>query len=33
VVDVFRIAGGLIVEHWDVREDVPETTASGNPVA
>ncbi|MFB4300548.1 nuclear transport factor 2 family protein [Actinomadura sp. NTSP31] len=33
VIDVFRIADGLIAEHWDVREDVPEATASGNPVA
>ncbi|GAA4633043.1 hypothetical protein GCM10023196_069000 [Actinoallomurus vinaceus] len=32
VIDVFRVADGLIVEHWDLREDVPETTASGNPV-
>ncbi|MGI5491415.1 nuclear transport factor 2 family protein [Microtetraspora malaysiensis] len=32
VVDVFRIANGLIAEHWDLREDVPETTASGNDI-
>ena len=32
VVDVFRIADGLIAEHWDVREDVPETTTSGNDI-
>ncbi|MGW2477811.1 nuclear transport factor 2 family protein [Streptomyces sp. NPDC001665] len=31
VVDVFRIADGVIVEHWDLREDVPESTASGRP--
>jgi predicted SnoaL-like aldol condensation-catalyzing enzyme len=31
VVDVFRIADGLIAEHWDVKEDVPESTASGHP--
>ncbi len=27
VVDIFRVEGGLIVEHWDVLQDVPE-----NPV-
>ncbi|WP_328307785.1 nuclear transport factor 2 family protein [Streptomyces sp. NBC_00442] len=32
VVDVFRIDDGRIVEHWDVREDVPETTVSGHDV-
>ncbi|MGH3375657.1 MAG: nuclear transport factor 2 family protein [Actinoallomurus sp.] len=32
VVDVFRIADGLIAEHWDLREDVPETTTSGNDI-
>ncbi|MEU5385059.1 MULTISPECIES: nuclear transport factor 2 family protein [Kitasatospora] len=32
VVDVFRIADGLIAEHWDVKENVPETTASGHPI-
>ncbi|WP_433444907.1 nuclear transport factor 2 family protein [Nonomuraea sp. CA-141351] len=32
VVDVFRIADGLIAEHWDLREDVPETTVSGNEI-
>ncbi|WP_326821161.1 nuclear transport factor 2 family protein [Streptosporangium sp. NBC_01756] len=32
VVDVFRIADGLIAEHWDLREDVPESTVSGNPI-
>ncbi|WP_035849396.1 nuclear transport factor 2 family protein [Kitasatospora azatica] len=32
VVDVFRIENGLIVEHWDVSEQVPEATASGRPV-
>ncbi|MEO3876305.1 nuclear transport factor 2 family protein [Nonomuraea sp. B12E4] len=32
VVDVFRIADDLIAEHWDLREDVPESTVSGNPI-
>ncbi|MFD0264334.1 nuclear transport factor 2 family protein [Kitasatospora indigofera] len=32
VIDVFRIADGLIAEHWDLDEAVPESTASGRPV-
>ncbi|WP_433245488.1 nuclear transport factor 2 family protein [Streptosporangium sp. CA-135522] len=32
VVDVFRVAEGLIAEHWDVKENVPETTAGGHPI-
>jgi predicted SnoaL-like aldol condensation-catalyzing enzyme len=31
VIDVFRIADGIIAEHWDLNEAVPETTASGRP--
>jgi predicted SnoaL-like aldol condensation-catalyzing enzyme len=27
--DFFKLADGKIVEHWDVRQDIPETTASG----
>lgn len=30
VVDIFRIGGGAIVEHWDVVQALPESTASGN---
>ncbi len=30
VVDIFRIQNGMIAEHWDVLQDVPETTVSGN---
>ena len=29
-VDIFRVVDGRIVEHWDVLQTVPETTASGN---
>ena len=29
-VDIFRVKNGKIVEHWDVTQDVPEKTASGN---
>lgn len=30
VVDIFRIVEGRIVEHWDVKEPVPETSANGH---
>jgi predicted SnoaL-like aldol condensation-catalyzing enzyme len=30
IVDIFRVEGGKIVEHWDVSQEVPATTASGN---
>ncbi|MEM9360724.1 MAG: nuclear transport factor 2 family protein [Pseudomonadota bacterium] len=30
VVDIFRVEDGLIVEHWDVVQEIPEQTASGN---
>ena len=31
-VDLFRIENGKIAEHWDVNQDVPLKTASGNNV-
>jgi predicted SnoaL-like aldol condensation-catalyzing enzyme len=30
VVDVYRIENGLIAEHWDVLQPVPETAANTN---
>lgn len=31
-VDIFRITNGKVSEHWDVKQRVPPTTASGNPM-
>jgi predicted SnoaL-like aldol condensation-catalyzing enzyme len=30
LVDMFRIQDGMIAEHWDILQNVPETTANGN---
>ncbi|MFM9593041.1 nuclear transport factor 2 family protein [Streptomyces scabiei] len=30
VIDIFRFRGGKLAEHWDVVQNVPDTTASGN---
>lgn len=30
VVDIFRIANGKVVEHWDVVQDVPEKSMNTN---
>ncbi|WP_030435802.1 nuclear transport factor 2 family protein, partial [Actinoplanes subtropicus] len=32
VADLFRVRDGKVVEHWDVLQEMPETTAGGNDV-
>ena len=33
IVDIFRVADGRFVEHWDVIQPVPETAANANTFA
>ncbi len=30
IVDIFRVAHGKVVEHWDVIQDIPEKSANSN---
>lgn len=32
VVDIFRLKDGLIVEHWDIEQTVPENAVSQHPL-
>lgn len=31
-IDIFRIADGKIVEHWDAHQDVPKVSANAHPM-
>jgi predicted SnoaL-like aldol condensation-catalyzing enzyme len=32
VVDLYRLEDGKVVEHWDVMQPIPESSANGHPM-
>jgi predicted SnoaL-like aldol condensation-catalyzing enzyme len=30
IIDIFKVANGKLVEHWDVIQEIPEKSANGN---